>query len=480
MARPYADRMTAGLALAIDFGGTKVEGALVDDSGTVLAGSRSRRPTGPAASADDLDRAVADVVRHALEELPDGGALAGVGIGSAGPVDLGHGTVSPLNVPAWRRHPLVDRIGALVPDAPVDLAVDGLCIALAEHWVGAGRGARNLLGMVVSTGVGGGLVLDGRPAPGPTGNAGHVGHVEVAGFDDPCACGGSGCLEAIASGPSAVRWARANGFAGETGEDLARAHAAGDTVAIAAVERAGTAIGRAVASASSLVDLDVAAVGGGFSRVSPVLLEAARAALARRTAFDFVRRTRIVPSGLSDEGPLIGAAALVHRAPQRARVLLRDAGPADRALLARATLDNVNRMGERFTMADVASERRFAHYFDRFPGDGDYGIVATRDGEEVGAAWLVRFTADDPAYGYVSDDIPELSVWVSADERGGGIGGRLIDAALARAAASGLPGVSLSVELGNPARNLYLRKGFAEVSRTDGDILMLWRPDGNG
>jgi glucokinase len=222
--------------------------------------------------------------------------------------------VSPLNVPAWRRHPLVDRIGALVADAPVTLAVDGLCIALAEHGVGAGRGARHLLGMVVSTGVGGGLVLDGRAAPGPTGNAGHIGHVEVAGFDDPCPCGGSGCLEAVASGPSTVRWARANGFAGETGEDLARAHAARDAVAIAAVARAGTAIGRAIASAASLVDLDVAAVGGGFSRVSPALLDAARAALDRRSAFDFVRRTRIVASQLSGDGPLIGAAALVHRA----------------------------------------------------------------------------------------------------------------------------------------------------------------------
>ncbi|MGR0220390.1 N-acetyltransferase family protein [Agromyces sp. ZXT2-6] len=136
-------------------------------------------------------------------------------------------------------------------------------------------------------------------------------------------------------------------------------------------------------------------------------------------------------------------------------------------------------MGERFTMADVVSERRFAHYFDRFPGHGDYGIVAVRDGKEAGVAWVVHFTADDPAYGYVADEIPELSVWVSADERGRGIGGRLIDAALDRAAAAGVPGVSLSVEVGNPARNLYVRKGFIEVRRGDSDIVMLWRPTAN-
>lgn len=269
MVRPYAGRMTAPLALAVDFGGTKVEAALVDDGGRLVPGSRARLGTGADAPAEALDRAVADVVRHALRAMPERTAPVGVGIGSAGPVDLAAGTVSPLNVPAWRRHPLVDRVARLVPDAPVTLALDGLCIALAEHWVGAGHGARNLLGMVVSTGVGGGLVLDGRPAPGPTGNAGHIGHVEVGGADDPCACGGSGCLEAVASGPGTVRWARAHGFTGTTGHDLARAHAAGDPIALAAVDRAGTAIGRAIASAAGLVDLDVAAVGGGFSRVSP-------------------------------------------------------------------------------------------------------------------------------------------------------------------------------------------------------------------
>ncbi|WP_394551514.1 ROK family protein [Agromyces sp. MMS24-JH15] len=305
--------MSSPLALAVDFGGTKVEAALVDATGGITAGSRHRRPTGATSTADALDASVADAIRAALDALPEGADLAGVGIGSAGPIDIVAGTASPLNVPAWRGHPLVDRVRALVPGVPVAFAIDGLCIAVAEHWVGAGRDASNLLGMVVSTGVGGGLVLGGRGAPSPTGNGGHIGHIEVGGFDDACACGGRGCLEAVASGPRTVAWARTQGFTGTTGEDLAVAHAAGDPIAIAAVERAGTAVGRAVASAANLLDLDVAAVGGGFSRVSPALLEHARAAVAEHTAFDFVRRVRIVPSGLGDEGPLIGAAALVHR-----------------------------------------------------------------------------------------------------------------------------------------------------------------------
>ncbi|MDQ0574877.1 ROK family protein [Agromyces albus] len=206
--------MPRPLALAVDFGGTKVEAALVDDRGILLPGSRHRRATGNAASSDELDAAVSEVVLAARADLPAGAPLLGVGVGAAGPIDVATGSVSPLNVPAWRDHPLAASVAALVPDDPVTLRIDGLCIALAEHWVGAGRGATNLLGMIVSTGVGGGLVLGGRAAPNPTGNGGHIGHVEVGGFDDACACGGRGCLEAVASGPRTVAWARTQGFTG--------------------------------------------------------------------------------------------------------------------------------------------------------------------------------------------------------------------------------------------------------------------------
>jgi glucokinase len=313
MLRAYAGAMPTPLALAVDFGGTKVEAALVDETGRLVPGSRHRRPTGPTAAAAELDDAVRAVVADALASLPGDAGLVGVGAGSAGPIDVATGRVSPLNVPAWRGHPLRDLLVEAVPGVPVTLRIDGLCIALAEHWVGAGQQAENLLGMVVSTGVGGGIVIGGRAVASPTGNGGHIGHIEVGGFDDRCACGGRGCLEAVASGPRTVSWARSQGFQGTTGEDLARAHAAGDAVAIAAVERSGRAIGQAIASATNLLDLDLVAIGGGFSRVSPVLFDHARAAVAERTAFSFATRVDIVPSGLSDEGPLIGAAALVHR-----------------------------------------------------------------------------------------------------------------------------------------------------------------------
>jgi glucokinase len=192
--------------------------------------------------------------------------------------------------------------------------MDGECITLAEHWVGAAQGESNVMGMVVSTGIGGGLILGGRSVAGPTGNAGHIGHVEVGGFDDRCDCGGLGCLEGVASGPKTTAWAQRQGWTGTTGEELATSYAAGDEIAVAAVKRSGRAIGQAIASATALVDLELVAIGGGFSFVTPDLFGLVRDAIDERVQFPFVTKVRVVPSGLSGDGPLIGAAALVHRA----------------------------------------------------------------------------------------------------------------------------------------------------------------------
>lgn len=305
--------MTNRYAIAIDLGGTKVEAALVDSNGEVLASSRFRSPTGTTSSSDQLAAAVDTVVAAAQAALPSGSTLVGAGIGSAGPVNESEGRISPLNLPVWRDYPLRDQVVAALPDIPVTLRMDGICIALAEHWVGAGKGYDNVMGMIVSTGVGGGLILHGNTVSGPTGNAGHIGHVEVAGFDDPCPCGGFGCVEAVASGPRTVAWARTKGFTGTTGEELSASYKAGDPTAIAAVERSGRAIGQGIASATALVDLELVAIGGGFSHVTPDLFDHMRAAVARRTQFSFVTKVKIVPSGLSSDGPLIGAAALIHR-----------------------------------------------------------------------------------------------------------------------------------------------------------------------
>ncbi|WP_431247047.1 ROK family protein [Leifsonia xyli] len=304
-------------AIAVDFGGTKVEAALVDADGRLVEGSRHRRPTGRNATVPELEESVGGVVRAAFAALPAGGVVVGVGIGSAGPIDRQRGLVSPLNVPHWRDYPMRDYVAAVAAelglDVPVTLEMDGVAITMAEHWVGAAQGVDNVMGMVISTGIGGGLIVGGRVITGPTGNAGHIGHVEVGDIEGEDTFGSPYALEAIASGPHTVAWARRQGFAGATGEELAAAYAAGDPVAHEAIARTGRAVGHAIASATALLDLELVAIGGGFSHSTPDLFDHMRTVVEQHY-FPFVRKVRIVPSGLSSEGPLIGAAALIHRA----------------------------------------------------------------------------------------------------------------------------------------------------------------------
>lgn len=316
---PRLSAVSESLALAVDFGGTKVEAGLVDASGRLIAASRSRAQTGATATSGQLEDAVASVVRHALSAAGSRvGDLVGVGIGSAGPIDVHEGTISPLNVPAWRAYPLKSLVAELVQevagDLPVTLRIDGEAIAIAEHWVGAAQGTEHMIGMVVSTGVGGGIISGGRTVPGRHGNAGHIGHVGVPGPESVvrCACGGIGCVEAIASGPRSVAWARDQGWAGESGEDLAASAAAGDPIARAAIRRSAAAVGAGIVSAAAMLDLEVVAIGGGFSRVSPDYLDLVRQPLTDPQLF--TSELRVVASGLGADGPLIGAGGLIHRA----------------------------------------------------------------------------------------------------------------------------------------------------------------------
>ncbi len=186
-------------------------------------------------------------------------------------MDAGAGTVSPVNVPGWRDYPLVRRVRDVVGGLPVELIGDGVAITAAEHWLGAARGHDNALCMVVSTGVGGGLVLNGRLHPGPTGNAGHIGHISVDLDGDPCPCGARGCVERIASGPNIARRALEGGWRpGPDGDASAAAVAAaaraGDPVAVASFERAAQALAAGIAATATLVEIDIAVIGGGWAR----------------------------------------------------------------------------------------------------------------------------------------------------------------------------------------------------------------------
>ena len=297
------------IALAIDLGGTKIDAALVDGDGAIVGASRNRRPTCPALTPEGLRSAVADIVSHALAHLPEGAEFVGAGIGSAGPIDLVEGTIHPVNLRGIHGFGLVEAVRDAVIastgefDPVVRLRHDGGCLALAESWIGAAAGARASLSFVVSTGVGGGIVIDGRPVGGASGNAGHLGQMHI----------GELTVEEISSGPASVRWAQLQGWQGETGEELGRSAASGDRIARAAIERSAKSLGQALADASSLLDLEVIAVSGGFSAVSDDYVDLVADALREWAVLPYAQSTRVVRSALGGDGPIVGAAALVLR-----------------------------------------------------------------------------------------------------------------------------------------------------------------------
>lgn len=266
---------------------------LVDDNGMVRAHASVPTPGPDAGDAETWFSALAGLV----EEVGFGAAEA-VGAGCGGPMTRGGEWVSPLNLPHVRDFPLRDRLIELTGlESFVDN--DAKALALGEGWVGAGSELPSFLAMVVSTGIGGGIVLDGRLLDGLAGNAGHIGHVIVEPEGRACACGARGCLEAEASGTA---------IAAVTGR--APADAPGPVRA-----RAGTLVGRGVASVANLLDLRAAIVSGSVALgYGTPFFAAAQAELDERTKLSFSRGARVVPSRLGPTGPLIGAAAVAFRA----------------------------------------------------------------------------------------------------------------------------------------------------------------------
>lgn len=287
-------------ALALDVGGTKLAAALVADDGTPV------EPVSVPIPATAVWETCAELLRRVADLA--GGPVTSVGIAAAGPVDASTGTISPINIPEWRAgFPIADAVRSLFRTARVRVVMDGAAAALGEQRFGAGRGASDLLGVVLGTGIGGGLVLDGRLVRGRTGNAGHIGHMVSAYGTAVCACGGVGCIETVAAGPAAVRWARAHGWDGPDGAALATDADAGVRIAAAALERAGTALGQVIASAAALVDVPRVVVGGGFARSGTHLWRPMLASASRHARLGFVRDLRVVPAELGPLGTLTGA-----------------------------------------------------------------------------------------------------------------------------------------------------------------------------
>jgi glucokinase len=276
--------------------------ALVRADGVVLG--RGEIPTPLSADGDRVAGALLDLIVPFAQDRPP----AAVGVASAGPIDPVAGTVSPVNIPAWRGYPLLARIRDAVPGVPAVLVGDATAMALGEHWRGAGAGSAALLGIVVSTGVGGGLVLNGLPYTGPTGNAGHFGHVVVDPAGPPCPCGARGCVEVIAAGPAITTWARDQGWHGADARDLAASARSGDPVALAAFERGADALAAGIVTVAAICDLDRVVIAGGVAESGDVLMTPVRHHVAKHAHLDFVKPLRVERALLTRDAGLIGAA----------------------------------------------------------------------------------------------------------------------------------------------------------------------------
>lgn len=296
-----AQRNPRELALAIDIGGTKIAAGLATRQGDLV--DRDQVQTARDLSGDGLFDSLAEMVEKLLDRAAgrDLGKVVTVGVGCAGPITREAESVSPLNIHAWRSFPLRARLSKLT-DLPVYGDLDAKAYALAEGWLGAARGRSSFLAMVVSTGVGGGIVLDGQLLDGASGNAGHIGHMIVVPQGRRCACGSRGCLEAEASGLAI--------------EAITGRPPTAPSYEI--MQRTGSLVGLAVASVCNLLDLDLAVVGGSVAfGFGATFFHAAQEVIDEHSRLEFSRSARITPGRLGDRGPLVGAAAVAWRGHNR-------------------------------------------------------------------------------------------------------------------------------------------------------------------
>ncbi|MGI8758688.1 MAG: ROK family protein [Acidimicrobiales bacterium] len=312
-------------AIGIDLGGTKVQGALVDGSGELVEDAKVATPAG---GVDDVVGAIVECVRR----LGGADAAEGIGVGAPGVVETSTGTVAhapnlpgfatPVPLAALLREALgLGTHGRVMVDNDVNAAV------LGEHRFGAGRESSNLLGVWVGTGIGGGLVLDGRLRRGPGGAAGEIGHMGVVtGGGRLCGCGRHGHLEAYAGRASMEREARRRHSDGSPtllvelagakrmkSSVFSKALDAADAVAVELLDEAVTALGVGLAAATALVDLDLVVVGGGLAdKLGPRFVGRVEQAVRSQL---FIRSSplRVAPASLGDMAGAMGAALLIER-----------------------------------------------------------------------------------------------------------------------------------------------------------------------
>ncbi len=287
-------------ALGIDVGGTNIKWVVLDLSGVPEILAEGHTPTHADLGPERTLERISDLGREAIASYAP---VSCVGVGIPGPLDLDTGrTVFLANLPGWENLPIVEPLARAL-ERPVGLINDARAFTLAELRLGAGRGCRNLVGITLGTGIGGGIVVDGELLLHLSGTVGEIGHLTLVPDGVPCPCGSHGCLERYAAGPAI---ARAAGM--ETAEAVMEAARAGDQRAIEALAQAGTALGIGIANVVITVGPERVVVGGGVAEAGDLILEPARRELRRRVTVVPVERVDVVPAELGPRAGAIGAA----------------------------------------------------------------------------------------------------------------------------------------------------------------------------
>jgi glucokinase len=321
--------------IGVDLGGTKFAAAAVSEDGRSTV-AFAAEPTLADRGADDIVARMAGLVRRVMSDAAAATGAAtedfiGVGVGAPGPLRRADGIVVVAPNLGWRDYPLRDRL-ASATGLETTLDNDANCATLAEWWVGAAQGARTVVGLTIGTGIGGGLVFDGRLHHGASDVAGEIGHTTIETSGRRCKCGNYGCLEAYASGPAIADRAREaldgdapsklrelNGgdLSALTAEHVYAAAREGDEFSREVVRDTAKYLGTGVANLLNLVNPDVVVLAGGVTEAGDQILTPLRAEVRKRAFRPAVEATRIVPGALGPKAGAIGAAAafLAQRQP---------------------------------------------------------------------------------------------------------------------------------------------------------------------
>ena len=308
-------------AVGVDLGGTSIKLGLFTCGGALV--KKWEIPTNRADQGSRILPEIADSISGVLaeENIPHE-QIQGIGIGVPGPVD-GNGTVNKCVNLGWGVFNLRERMNELLPDIPnVAAGNDANVAALGELWQGGGMGRRSAVLFTLGTGVGGGVVLDGKIVAGANGGAGEVGHITVEPRETvPCGCGKRGCLEQYASASGIVRLAKRmlaecgdpsglRALPDFTAKDICDLAREGDPMAVRIVDRCGEYLGRAMSYVACAIDPDVFVVGGGMSRAGSVLTDAIRT-YYRKYAFHTSTETDIGIARLGNDAGIYGAVRMV-------------------------------------------------------------------------------------------------------------------------------------------------------------------------